>query len=152
MTSDDTDAATRALLAAHANFGAAEGQITFIKQEKVPALADSDARLAVKEDASGVSALEMKPHGHGDVHVLLKQSGLAEKWLGQGARQNERERARGGGSECMYPKLRVLSLSVRLPSLARRARALGCRQEVARLLPGHQLALPQLGAARARRV
>ena len=84
MTSDDTDAATRALLAAHANFGAAEGQITFIKQEKVPALADSDARLAVKAHESGVAALEMKPHGHGDVHVLLAQSGLAEKWLADG--------------------------------------------------------------------
>ena len=86
MTSGDTDAATVAMLAEHADFGAAPGQITIVKQEKVPALQDGEARLALKTDkgGSGVSALELKPHGHGDVHVLLRSSGLTEKWLAAG--------------------------------------------------------------------
>ena len=84
MTSGDTDAATVAMLAENADFGAAPGQITIVKQEKVPALQDGDARLAVKADESGVCGLEMKPHGHGDVHVLLRSSGLTEKWLAAG--------------------------------------------------------------------
>lgn len=28
--------------------------------------------------------IETKPHGHGDVHVLLHQKGLANKWLNEG--------------------------------------------------------------------
>ena len=35
MTSDDTHAKTVALLQTHENFGAAPGQITIVKQEKV---------------------------------------------------------------------------------------------------------------------
>ena len=35
MTSGDTHARTEALLAEHANFGMAPGQITLLKQEKV---------------------------------------------------------------------------------------------------------------------
>jgi hypothetical protein len=76
MTSDDTHAATEALLAAHDRFGlTAPGQLTLIKQEKVPALADNAARLALEPDDA--YALQAKPHGHGDVHALLHTSGLA---------------------------------------------------------------------------
>jgi UDP-sugar pyrophosphorylase len=82
MTSDDTHARTVALLAKHANFGAAPGQVTLIKQEKVPALLDNAARFAVEEGEP--YALETKPHGHGDVHTLLASSGLAEAWAAAG--------------------------------------------------------------------
>ena len=34
----------------NSNFGMAEGQITIIKQEKVPALIDNDGRFALEED------------------------------------------------------------------------------------------------------
>ena len=84
MTSDDTHARTAALLAAHKDFGAAPGQVTLIKQEKVPALLDNAARFALEE--GDAYALETKPHGHGDVHTLLASSGLAAAWAAAGRR------------------------------------------------------------------
>ena len=78
MTSDDTHARTEALLIEHNYFGADPTQITLLKQEKVACLADGDARLALEpEDAFRV---QTKPHGHGDVHMLLHSSGLARRW------------------------------------------------------------------------
>jgi UDP-sugar pyrophosphorylase len=82
MTSDDTDAPTRALLAAHANFGMGPAQISIIKQEKVPCLQDGDARLAL--DPSDRFSLLTKPHGHGDVHSLLHSTGIANRLLAEG--------------------------------------------------------------------
>eukprot|EP00466_Bigelowiella_natans_P009006 jgi/Bigna1/37853/e_gw1.22.10.1 len=79
MTSGDTDAKTRALLKANNNFGMAPGQISIIKQEKVPTLNDNKASLVAKD-----FALQTKPHGHGDVHMLIHSSGLAKKWSAQG--------------------------------------------------------------------
>lgn len=58
----------------------AEGQVTIVKQDKVPALQDADARLALSDPFT----LDTKPHGHGDVHHLLLRSGLTERWLGEG--------------------------------------------------------------------
>jgi len=84
MTSDDTHARTAALLEKHANFGAAPGQIVIIKQEKVAALVDNDAHIALEE--GNPYAIDTKPHGHGDVHTLLASSGLAEKWRAEGRR------------------------------------------------------------------
>ena len=51
MTSADTDGRTRELLAANGNFGMAEGQVTLLKQGKVPSIQDNDGRIAL--DASG---------------------------------------------------------------------------------------------------
>ena len=51
MTSADTDGRTRELLAAHDNFGMAEGQVVLLKQGKVPSIMDNDGRIA--PDASG---------------------------------------------------------------------------------------------------
>ena len=82
MTSADTHARTRALLEAHANFGAAEGQVTLLQQQKVACLADGDARLAL--DPADPFALLTKPHGHGDVHALLHSSGTAAAWAAAG--------------------------------------------------------------------
>jgi UDP-N-acetylglucosamine pyrophosphorylase len=39
-------------------------------------LINKEAFLSQQED----SLLETKPHGHGDVHLLLSQSGLVSKW------------------------------------------------------------------------
>lgn len=78
MTSGDTDAKTRDLLAKNKNFGMAEGQLTIVKQELVPALLNNAAHFAIEgKDAYCVST---KPHGHGDVHTLLFQSGLTDAW------------------------------------------------------------------------
>ena len=51
MTSADTDGRTRELLAANNNFGMAEGQVTLLKQGKVPSIMDNDGRIAL--DGSG---------------------------------------------------------------------------------------------------
>ena len=80
MTSDDTHAKTVALLVEKKNFGAAEGQVTIIKQEKVPSLVDNEAHFAMEAPY----VIETKPHGHGDVHALLHTSGLARKWDAEG--------------------------------------------------------------------
>ncbi|KAG7397637.1 UDP-N-acetylglucosamine pyrophosphorylase [Phytophthora boehmeriae] len=89
MTSDSTHDATRQFLDDHRNFGMAEGQLTLIKQEKVPCVdvVEGSAvegkrpklKLVVKN-----GLLVMKPHGHGDVHTLLHTSGLAAKWQKDG--------------------------------------------------------------------
>lgn len=80
MTSDDTHARTEELFKQHNNFGLADGQVTFIKQEKVACLTDSEAHLSL----AGPYKVETKPHGHGDVHGLLHTSGLADQWLREG--------------------------------------------------------------------
>ena len=83
MTSGDTDAPTRALLAERRHFGLDPGHVHIIKQEKVPCLADGDASLAL--DPNDRYALLTKPHGHGDVHALLHASGLARTLAAGGA-------------------------------------------------------------------
>jgi len=82
MTSDDTHDKTVALLKDNGNFGLREEQVTIMKQVKVPALIDNNARMAVS--SSDAFALETKPHGHGDVHTLLYQNGLPKKWAEDG--------------------------------------------------------------------
>ena len=84
MTSDDTHAKTVALLEGAGNFGAAEGQVTILKQEKVAALVDNDAHIATEEGDAMV--IDTKPHGHGDVHTLLASSGMAAAWAAEGRR------------------------------------------------------------------
>ena len=81
MTSGDTHARTEALLAENGQFGMAPGQVVLVKQELVPALTDNDAHIAVDKETL---LMETKPHGHGDVHMLLHMHGLAQKWADQG--------------------------------------------------------------------
>jgi UDP-sugar pyrophosphorylase len=82
MTSRETKAGTVATLQANHNFGLAPGQITILNQELVPALADIDAHLALEEKYH----LNLKPHGHGDIHTLLHTSGMAKKFVDSGIR------------------------------------------------------------------
>lgn len=79
MTSGDTYNQTVELLKTHCNFGMSDKQIIIMKQEKVPALTDVQARIAAKG-----GSLETKPHGHGDVHALLHQLGLTQQWASEG--------------------------------------------------------------------
>lgn len=81
MTSGDTHQMTLDLLEASGRFGLSSEQLTVMKQEKVPALLDVDAHIAVKD-----GIVLTKPHGHGDVHALLHQNGLPAKWVGEGRR------------------------------------------------------------------
>jgi len=82
MTSKDTDEGTLATLAANNNFGLEDGQITVLRQELVPALADIAGHLALEK----TYGLLMKPHGHGDIHMLLHTSGTAKKLAKVGIR------------------------------------------------------------------
>jgi UDP-sugar pyrophosphorylase len=82
MTSDDTHEATRALLEEHSLFCAEREQIILMKQSKVPCLADNAGRLALEEDDP--YQVMTKPHGHGDVHSLLHDKGIANRWVEQG--------------------------------------------------------------------
>lgn len=80
MTSGDTDQLTKDLMAANDNFGLEADQVTFMKQEKVAALNDNDARIATK----GAYKVATKPHGHGDVHMLMHSTGTAKNWAADG--------------------------------------------------------------------
>lgn len=84
MVSDDTAARTDALLKENSNFGMADGQVTLLKQEKVPCLSDNEARLAL--DPKDKFQIMTKPHGHGDVHFLLHSTGTLAKWKASGMR------------------------------------------------------------------
>jgi len=48
----------------------------------VPSMSDNDAHFVLEEKDK--YTLDTKPHGHGDVHMLLFSSGVAEKWAKQG--------------------------------------------------------------------
>lgn len=83
MTSDDTHQKTLVLLADHNRFGLVESQLIVVKQEKVPAFIDNDARL-VAEREGDVLGILAKPHGHGDIHTLLNQYQLPRRWVDEG--------------------------------------------------------------------
>jgi len=82
MTSGDTDPMTRQLLADNHNFGMHPEQIQIVCQDKVPALRDSNAGLALSSSSRWL--IETKPHGHGDVHHLLYREGLVDQWEKEG--------------------------------------------------------------------
>jgi len=82
MTSGDTHDQTLELLEKNNYFGMDEDQVTLVQQQKVPALSDSSPSLAV--DPNDPYKLLTKPHGHGDVHTLLHQHGVAKKWAKAG--------------------------------------------------------------------
>ena len=81
MTSGDTHDKTVALLEENDNFGLKKNQIVLVKQEKCPAILDNECHLSLKKD---VFEIETKPHGHGDIHLLLYQNGLVNNWVTQG--------------------------------------------------------------------
>lgn len=83
MVSEDTDAKTRESFKANDYFGLQPEQVHILKQELVPAISDNDGRLALKEKYQ----LVLKPHGHGDIHMLLHTSGLAAQLVAQGIEQ-----------------------------------------------------------------
>ena len=82
MTSGDTDPLTRKLLAENNNFGMDDDMVTVVMQDKVAALKDGNAGLALDDDDRW--SIQTKPHGHGDVHHLLYREGLVDKWQREG--------------------------------------------------------------------
>ena len=51
-----------------------------MKQNGVPALKNTKCEIAVKEDGHMI----FKPHGHGDIHLLIHQYDLVPKWQSMG--------------------------------------------------------------------
>jgi UDP-sugar pyrophosphorylase len=82
MTSGDTDARTRELLEENNYFGIDRNSLTIIMQEKVAALKDGEAGLALEDDDRWT--VQTKPHGHGDVHHLLFRERLVDQWEKEG--------------------------------------------------------------------
>lgn len=82
MTSGDTDQPTRDLLKDNDYFGMDEDMVTIVMQDKVPALNNNNAALALKDDDRWT--VQTKPHGHGDVHHLLYREGLVDQWEKEG--------------------------------------------------------------------
>ena len=80
MTSGDTHEKTQALLTSNGYFGMEPEQVVLMKQEKVACLGDGHGRLAMEDSYT----IQTKPHGHGDVHMLLHSTGLAKKWQQDG--------------------------------------------------------------------
>lgn len=80
MTSSDTHQKTLRLLESNSYFGMPKECCTLMMQEKVPAMSDSNAKISLDKKSN----VETKPHGHGDVHTLLHQKGLVNKWLQAG--------------------------------------------------------------------
>lgn len=75
MVSSDTHDRTVELLEKNNYFGLGKDRVDIIKQENVPAMMDNSARLAFKD-----GKIDTKPHGHGDIHNLLFDSGVAKRW------------------------------------------------------------------------
>ena len=76
MVSDDTNDRTIELLENNAFFGLGKNRVDIVKQENVPAMIDNSAKLAFNSEGE----IDTKPHGHGDIHNLLFDSGVAVKW------------------------------------------------------------------------
>jgi UDP-sugar pyrophosphorylase len=57
--------------------------VRLLKQEKVAALTNNQGLMVLQAGEEGPE-LATKPHGHGDVHLLLHSSGVAEQWRGEG--------------------------------------------------------------------
>jgi UDP-sugar pyrophosphorylase len=76
MVSDDTHDRTVKLLEENNYFGLSKDRVDIVKQENVPALIDNSAKLAFSPEGD----IQTKPHGHGDIHNLLFDSGVAAKW------------------------------------------------------------------------
>lgn len=86
MTSDDTHDRTVALLEANGHFGMEEGQITLMKSGTVPAIQNNDGDFVLEKDEQGRDTYKLlsKPHGHGDVHMMMHKHGVAKRWLESG--------------------------------------------------------------------
>lgn len=82
MTSGDTNEKTLQLLHKNHYFGMQKSQITIVQQgQGVPALADNNASLVLDKESM---KLVTKPHGHGDIHALLYNHGVAKAWVDMG--------------------------------------------------------------------
>jgi UDP-N-acetylglucosamine/UDP-N-acetylgalactosamine diphosphorylase len=79
MTSDATDAATRAFFAQRDFFGLGRDTVSFVQQSMLPAL-DADGRILMQS----AGRLALSPNGHGGCLAALTNDGLLDRLEGQG--------------------------------------------------------------------
>jgi len=134
MVSGDTEAGTRRLLEENAYFGLEADQVTLMKQEKVAALMDNEARIAAKSPYE----VESKPHGHGDVHALMHSTGTAARWLESGVEWVVFFQDTNGLAFCTLPAMLGVSveLGLEVNSLAIPRKAKQAVGAIARLTGG----------------
>ena len=80
MTSEDTYQGTLDTLDKENYFGLDKDQFYVLKQELVPAISGNNGHIAL----NGKYSVAKKPHGHGDIHMLLHTSGIAKKLYNDG--------------------------------------------------------------------
>lgn len=80
MTSDDTHNHTVETLAQHHYYGLSRDQVTLLKQNPVPAVKDRYGHFAMEKPYRVI----FKPGGHGHIHKLMFESGLARQLESQG--------------------------------------------------------------------
>lgn len=61
------------LLEEHNYYGLNRENVTIMKQNGVPAICNTECEIATKEDGHMI----MKPHGHGDIHLLMSQVSIS---------------------------------------------------------------------------
>ncbi|MFA5380201.1 MAG: UTP--glucose-1-phosphate uridylyltransferase, partial [Dehalococcoidia bacterium] len=108
MTSPDTDARTKELLESrgfrvveendegqYSRYEGSDLDVEIIRQGAVPAVKDVEGNFTLEQpeaeqdqatgkNKAGNYLLKTKPHGHGDVHMLLEHYGLVDKWIRDG--------------------------------------------------------------------
>lgn len=81
LTSDATDADTKAFFEKHRSFGLADGQVSFLRQDSLPAFDPSGAILMRSR-----SELFLSPDGHGGAIRALWNSGALDRLMSEGRR------------------------------------------------------------------
>ena len=80
MTSDDTHQKTKTCLNNHHYYGLKPDQIILLKQDLVPSLSNNDAHIALESPYH----ISLKPHGHGDIHMLMYKSKTINRLIDRG--------------------------------------------------------------------
>ena len=81
MVVEETDSDIRRLLEEHNYFGLKLEQFHLIRQRRVPAILNLKGEVEFNLETGEILS---KPHGHGECHLLMHKSGLAEKFRQQG--------------------------------------------------------------------
>ncbi len=90
MTSADNDAVTRELFEANHYFGMGHSQVTFHPQAAVPTVwynpsqISKDSDFKIQLNKKDKYELDSNAHGHGDIHMLLYQLDLVNRWIDAG--------------------------------------------------------------------
>lgn len=82
MTSDDTHHKTIECLQENGFYGLNEDQVIILKQDLVPSLNDNSAHIVLENPYE----IQLKPHGHGDIHTLMYKNNIIKRLIDLGKR------------------------------------------------------------------